>query len=85
MYPTFMYLVANATFWLREVNILILLPKLLKGFHLVMIQIQKLIVFNKSSRLAEFTSDVVFDETNGSPREQVDPDEVDGNEIPMMY
>jgi hypothetical protein len=29
-------------------------------------------VFNKSSGLVEVSSDVVFDETNGSPREQVD-------------
>jgi hypothetical protein len=32
-------------------------------------------VFNKSSGLVEVTSDVVFDETNGSPREHVDLDE----------
>jgi hypothetical protein len=29
-------------------------------------------VFNKSSGLVEATCDVVFDETNGSPREQFD-------------
>jgi hypothetical protein len=34
-------------------------------------------VFNKSSGLVEVSSDVVFDETNGSPREQVDLDDVD--------
>jgi hypothetical protein len=38
-------------------------------------------VFNKSSGLVEVSSDVVFDETNGSPREQVDLD-VDEEEIP---
>jgi hypothetical protein len=38
-------------------------------------------VFNKSSRLVEVTSDVVFDETNGSPREQVDLNDVDKNEV----
>jgi hypothetical protein len=39
-------------------------------------------VFNKSSCLDEVSSDVVFDETNGSPREQVDLDDVDEDEIP---
>jgi hypothetical protein len=34
-------------------------------------------VFNKSSGLVEVSSDVVFDETNGSPREQVDLGDVD--------
>jgi hypothetical protein len=37
--------------------------------------------FNKSSGLVEVTSEVVFDETNGSPREQVDLDDVDENEV----
>jgi hypothetical protein len=37
-------------------------------------------VFNKSSGLVEVSSDVVFDETNGSPREQVDLDDVDEDE-----
>jgi hypothetical protein len=40
-------------------------------------------VFNKSSRLVEVTSDVLFDETNGSPMEQVDLDDIDENEVPM--
>ena len=35
--------------------------------------------FNKSLGLVEVTSDVVFDETNGSPRKHVDLDE---NEVP---
>jgi hypothetical protein len=39
-------------------------------------------VFNKSSGLVEVSSDVVFDETNGSPREQVDLDDVDKDEVP---
>jgi hypothetical protein len=39
-------------------------------------------VFNKSSRLVEVTCDVVFDETIGSPREQVDLDDIDENEVP---
>jgi hypothetical protein len=32
--------------------------------------------------LVEVSNDVVFDETNGSPREQVDLDDVDEEEIP---
>jgi hypothetical protein len=32
--------------------------------------------------LVEVSSDVVFDETNGSPREQVDLDDVDEDDVP---
>jgi transposase InsO family protein len=39
-------------------------------------------VFNKSSGLVKVTSDVVFDETNGSPREHVDLDDIDEDEVP---
>jgi transposase InsO family protein len=39
-------------------------------------------VFNKSSGLVEVSSDIVFDETNGSSREQVDLDDVDEDEVP---
>jgi transposase InsO family protein len=39
-------------------------------------------VFNKLSRLVEVSSGIVFDETNGSPREQVDLDDVDEDEFP---
>jgi hypothetical protein len=39
-------------------------------------------VFNKSSGLVEVSSDIVFDETNGSPREQVDLDDVDEDDVP---
>jgi hypothetical protein len=38
-------------------------------------------VFNKSSGLVEVSSDFVFDETNGSPREQVDLDDIDEDEV----
>jgi hypothetical protein len=70
MYLTFVYLGANATFWFQDVGILNLLPKVLKGFFLGYDSNTKAYrVFNKSSRLVEVTSDVVFDETNGSPRE----------------
>jgi hypothetical protein len=39
-------------------------------------------VFNKSSGLVKVSSDVVFDETNGSPREQVDLDDIDKDDVP---
>jgi hypothetical protein len=39
-------------------------------------------VFNKSSGLVEVSSDVVFDETNGSQIEQVDLDDIDEHEVP---
>jgi hypothetical protein len=32
--------------------------------------------------LVEVSSDVVFDETNGSPREQVDLDDIDEGDVP---
>jgi hypothetical protein len=39
-------------------------------------------VFNKSPGLVEVSSDIVFDETNGSPREQVDLDDIDEDDVP---
>jgi hypothetical protein len=39
-------------------------------------------VFNKSSGLVEVSSDVVLDETNGSPREELDLDDVDEDDVP---
>jgi hypothetical protein len=33
--------------------------------------------------LVEVSSDVVFDETNGSPREQFDLDDIDEDDVPM--
>jgi hypothetical protein len=41
-------------------------------------------VFNKSSGLVEVYSDAVFDETNGSPREQDDLDDVDEDDVPTV-
>jgi hypothetical protein len=32
--------------------------------------------------LVEVSSDIVFDETNGSPREQVDLDDIDEDDVP---
>jgi hypothetical protein len=36
---------------------------------------------NKSTGLVEVSSDVVLDETNGSPREQVDLDDIDEDDV----
>jgi hypothetical protein len=59
-------------------------PKAVEGFLLGYDSNTKAYrVFNKSSGLVEVSSDVVFDETNGSPREQVDLDDVDEDEVPM--
>jgi hypothetical protein len=58
-------------------------PKVVEGFLLGYDSNAKAYrVFNKSSRLVEVSSDVVFDETNGSPREQVDLDDIDEDEVP---
>ena len=58
-------------------------PKAVEGFLLGYDSNTKAYrVFNKSSGLVEVPSDVVFDETNGSPREQVDLDYVDEDEVP---
>jgi hypothetical protein len=58
-------------------------PKAVEGFLLGYDSNTKAYrVFNKSSGLVEVSSDVVFDDTNGSPKEQVDLDDVDEDEIP---
>jgi hypothetical protein len=58
-------------------------PKVVEGFLLDYDSNTKTYrVFNKSSGLVEVSSDVVFDETIGSPREQVDLDDVDEDEVP---
>jgi hypothetical protein len=55
-------------------------PKAVEGFLLGYDSNTKAYrVFNKSLGLVEVTRDVVFDETNGSPREHVDLNE---NEVP---
>ena len=78
-----MYLGTNATSWLREVGIQSLLPKLQKGFYQVGYEsnTKAYRVFNKYSSLVEVTSDIVFDETNGFPREKVDLDDIDEDEV----
>jgi hypothetical protein len=58
-------------------------PKAIEGFLLGYDSNTKAYrVFNKSSGLVEVSSDVVFDETNGSLREQVDLDDVDEDDVP---
>jgi hypothetical protein len=58
-------------------------PKAVEGFLLGYDSNTKAYrVFNKSSGLVEISSDVVFDETNGSPREQVDLDDIDEDDVP---
>jgi hypothetical protein len=58
-------------------------PKAVEGFLLGYDSNTKMYrVFNKSSGLVEVSNDVVFDETNGSPREQVDLDDVDEDKVP---
>jgi hypothetical protein len=58
-------------------------PKVVEGFLLGYDSNTKAYrVFNKSSGLVEVSSDVVFDETNGSPREQVDLDDIDEDDVP---
>jgi hypothetical protein len=59
-------------------------PKAVEGFLLGYDSNTKAYrVFNKSSGLVEVSNDVVFDETNGSPREQVfDIDDVDEEDVP---
>jgi hypothetical protein len=58
-------------------------PKAVEGFLLGYDSNTKVYrVFNKSSGLVEVSSDVVFDETNGSPREQVDLDDIDEDDVP---
>jgi hypothetical protein len=58
-------------------------PKVVEGFLLGYDSNTKVYrVFNKSSGLVEVSSNIVFDETNGSPREQVDLEDVDEDDVP---
>jgi hypothetical protein len=60
-------------------------PKAIEGFLLGYDSNTKAYrVFNKSSRLVEVTSDVVFYETNGSPRKQVNLDDINQNKVSMV-
>jgi hypothetical protein len=58
-------------------------PKAVEGFLLGYDSNTKAYrVFNKSSGLVEVSNDIVFDETNGSPKEQVDLDDIDEDDVP---
>jgi hypothetical protein len=60
-------------------------PKVVEGFLLGYdLNTKAYRAFNKSSGLVEVTSDIVFDETNGPPREQVDLHDIDENEVPTV-
>jgi hypothetical protein len=60
-------------------------PKAVEGFLLGYDSNSKAYrVLTKSSGLVEVSSDVVFVETNGSPRDQVDLDDVDEDDIPTV-
>jgi hypothetical protein len=48
-------------------------PKAVEGF---------LLGYDSNTKAYRTSSDVVFDETNGSPREQVDLDDIDEDEVP---
>jgi hypothetical protein len=59
-------------------------PKIVEGFLLGYESNTKAYrIFNKSSGLVEVSSDVVYDETNGSPREKLDLDDIDEDEVVM--
>jgi hypothetical protein len=58
-------------------------PKAVEGFLLGYDSNTKAYrVFNKSLGLVEFSSDIVFYENNGSPREHVDLDDIDEDDVP---
>ena len=58
-------------------------PKVVEGFLLGYDSNTKAYrVFNKSLGLVEVPSDVIFDETNVSPRDHVDVDDIDEHEVP---
>jgi hypothetical protein len=60
-------------------------PKAVKGFlHGYDSNTRAYRVFNKSTGLVEVSSDIVFDESNGSQVEQVDLDELDDEEAPCV-
>jgi hypothetical protein len=50
-----------------------------------MTQIQRRIESSTNHRIwLKVSSDIVFDETNGSPREQVDLDDIDEDDVPTV-
>jgi hypothetical protein len=78
-------LVANVLFLLKELEKTKFAPKVVEGFLLGYDSNTRAYrVFNNSSGLVEVSSDIVFDETNGSQVEQVDLDELDNEEAPCV-
>jgi hypothetical protein len=79
------FLGANASFLLREVEILNskFAPRAVEGFLLGYDSNTRAYrVFNKPTELVEVSCDIVFDEINGSQVEQFDLDELDDEEAP---
>lgn len=60
-------------------------PKAIEGFLLGYdLNTKAYRAFNKSLGLVEVTSDILFDETNGPLRVQVDLHDIDENEVPTV-
>jgi hypothetical protein len=79
------YLGANVIFWFKRGRVSKFAPKVVEGLLFGYDSNTKAYrAFKKSSELVEVTSDVVFDDTNGSPREQVDFDDIDENEVTTL-
>jgi hypothetical protein len=82
MSRTFVYSGANCYILVKKGRHSKFAPKAVEGFLLGYDSNTKAYrVFNKLSGLVEVSSDVVFDETNGSPREQVDLNDIDEDEV----
>jgi hypothetical protein len=82
---TFVYLGAKCYILVKKGRHSKFAPKAVEGFLLGYDSNTKAYrVFNKSLGLIEVPSDVVFDETNGSPREQVDLDDIDEEDVPTV-
>jgi hypothetical protein len=82
MSPTSECLEVSAIFYKRGQSLLNLLLRLMKVSYLVMIQTRTYRVFNVTTGCVETTCNAMFDETNGSQKEQVDLDIVDDEEAP---
>jgi hypothetical protein len=82
MSRTFVYSGANCYILVKKGRHSKFAPKAVEGFLLGYDSNTKAYrVFNKLSGLVEVSSDIVFDETNGSPREQVDLNDIDEDEV----
>jgi hypothetical protein len=82
MFLTFVYLGAKCYILVKKGRHSKFAPKAVEGFLLGYdLNTKAYRVFNKSLGLVEVSSDVVFDETNGSPREQGNLDDVDEDDV----